>query len=231
MRRINNVGKEMLEYHNELSKDHSDLIRNSLINTLQQMLNNDVIDLKTFEYIQDKGIDEKGFLKILMENKRYRKTREEILKESEKVRKELNEDLKENNLAHLSSESKIETYEIYICKTFTIDREFVIDYFGVERKDIAKLMNRKGFVEKFVALRLVKVLKDIIKKGRYEVSKITLTNSLAYIDESGEKYNIDLVMKARVSDLEDVKSKREVIADIKKIESISEREYKNKMKS
>jgi hypothetical protein len=229
MRKINKLGMELIDFYEELSKNYPKLVKDSLISSLQQKVENDVIDMGTFELLKNEKLTKENLVNSLLENKRYVKSKEELTKEYEAIRKELDEDLKMSNLSHFFTESKIEDDEIYVCKTFTVDKNFVIKYFGVKEEDIPKLMSRKGFVEKFVALRLVKVLKDIILEGNRVVKKIKLGHSLAYIDESGEKYNIDLVMKVNIFDLDKIDNKAKIIPDIKEIEAISEKIYKQKM--
>lgn len=229
MRKINKVGEELVEFYRELRKDYPELVKKSLVNTLQQMLNNDVIDLSTFDLLKSENLDEGSFLSLLMENRRYIKSESELLKESEAIRDNLNKILKAENLTGLFTESHIEDDEIYVCKTFTIDENFVMNFFGVGESEIPRLMSRKGFVETFVALRLVKVLLEIIKEATRTVEKISIGNSLAYVDETDTRYNIDLVMRVSLEDLTKETEKESVLRDIRTVESISERIYRQKM--
>lgn len=230
MRKINDLGRELICFHEELKKDYPEIVKKSLIATLERMASNDVIDYKAFELLQDEKTKKEDLLLVLSNNKRYVKNNEELFEEYEEVRKELDKTLREINLSKLSTETKVEKDEIYVCKTFTINKIFVINYFGVEEAEIPKLMSRKGFIETFVALRLVKVLGDIIAEGSRAVKKVNLSHSLAYIDESGEKYNIDLVTIVKIDDLDIEEEKVQVMEDIKKVEAISERVYEQKMK-
>lgn len=229
MRKINKVGEELVEFYRELRKDYPELVKKSLVNTLQQMLNNDVIDLSTFDLLKSENLNEESFLSLLMENKRYVKSESELLKESEAIRENLNKILSAENLTKLFTESHIEDDEIYVCKTFTIDENFVMEFFGVSETEIPRLMSRKGFVETFVALRLVKVILEIIRETSRTVEKISIGNSLAYVDETDTRYNIDLVMRVSLEDLTKETEKERVLRDIKTVESVSERIYRQKM--
>lgn len=229
MRKINKVGEELVEFYRELRKDYPELVKKSLVNTLQQMLKNDVIDLGTFDLLKSENLNEESFLSLLMENKRYVKSESELLKESEAIRENLNKILSAENLTKLFTESHIEDDEIYVCKTFTIDENFVMEFFGVGETEIPRLMSRKGFVETFVALRLVKVILEIIRETSRTVEKISIGNSLAYVDETDTRYNIDLVMRVSLEDLTKETEKERVLRDIKTVESVSERIYRQKM--
>lgn len=229
MRKINKVGEELVEFYRELRKDYPELVKKSLVNTLQQMLKNDVIDLGTFDLLKSENLNEESFLSLLMENKRYVKSESELLKESEAIRENLNKILSAENLTKLFTESHIEDDEIYVCKTFTIDENFVMEFFGVSETEIPRLMSRKGFVETFVALRLVKVILEIIRETSRTVEKISIGNSLAYVDETDTRYNIDLVMRVSLEDLTKETEKERVLRDIKTVESVSERIYRQKM--
>ena len=229
MRKINKVGEELISFYQELRNGYPDLVKKSLVNSLQQMLKSDVIDLGIFELVKDEKVDRDSFIAVLLENKRYIKSQEELLKESEAVREGLNNLLSAENLTALTTESNVEEDEIYVCKTFTIDKDFVVNYFGVGESEIPQLMSRKGFVETFIALRLVKVLGDVIREGLRTVAKIKLGNSLAYLDESENRYHIDLVMRVRIDDMTNEEARAEVLKDIKAVEAISERIYRQKM--
>lgn len=227
--KINNVGLQLLEYKEELLKDYPKIVRDALILSLEQMAEQKIIDIDTFETIKNTDESVDLFLAYLLTKKEFTKSYKELFKEYEEIREELNKDLELQNLFDLKTETIVEKDVICILKTFSINESFVMEFFGVEEKDLIKLMKRRGFVEKFAALRLTKVLTDIIKEGKINTTMIKLDNSLAYFNENGDGYNIDLIMEASVNDLIAIDKKKRIISEVKTIRKLADKTYKEKM--
>lgn len=229
MRKINDIGKKLIEYKNELIKDYPDIVIDSLMLAIEKMVNNGDADLETYKRIEDRNEDIDHFISFLLTKEQYKKTFEELFQEYEVFRKKIAEELEMHGLLGLSTETIVEKDAIYVTKTFSIDENFVMEYFGVEEKDLITLMKRRGFVEQFVALRLSKILKDIKKEAEVYASLIKIDNSLAYFNEEKSGYNIDLIMVLPIDDLYDLENKTKVIVEIKEINALAEKKYNSKM--
>lgn len=227
MNKINNLGLEMLEYKEEYHKDHSSIIIDSLALSLDQMVSTSIIDRQTVDLIKNKDIDIEAFKKFLLESEKYAKTEEEIREEMEETRKVLNEALEENNLEELSTKIIIENESFLITKTLGFNEDFVVKFFGVDdKKELGKLMERKGFVEKFAALRMTQVAKEIseIFEEDYGIKLITY---LPYYNDEHDGFNVDFNYEIKTKDIEENIDK--IIEDSNKLNSESEELFNKKM--
>lgn len=209
-------------------KDYPEIVRDSLILSLEQLLDNKIIDLTTYELMKDRKEDRHSFEDYLLTKKDFTKTEKELFEEYEVFRNELDEELKEHELYDLKTETIVKEDSIYVLKTFLADEEFVMDYFGVEELDLIKLMRRKEFIEKFAVLRFTKILKDIIDKVSYKISILEVDNSLVYFNETYNGYGIDLIMKASISDVSVLDKRNKIIVEIKDINEIAGEIFKQK---
>lgn len=230
MQKINEVGIKLLEYKEELIKEYPKIVKDALVFSLEQMLNNKVIDLTTYEIIKNESESKDSFKSYLLTKEEFVKTYEELFREYEILRKELNEELITHELLDLKTETIVEKDVIRVLKTFLVDEKFIIDYFGVQETDLIKLMGRKGFVEKFTALRLVKILKDIIREVQNKLFMLKVDNSLVYFNEKNIGYNIDLIIDIDVDDISVLESKDKIITGIKEVNLLAENTYGDKMK-
>lgn len=229
MRKINDIGMKLLEYKQELLKDYPEIVIDSLMLAVEKMVNDGKVDLETYKRIEDKTEDTDRFVSFLLSKEQYRKTFEELFKEYEVLRKELAEELEMHDLLGLNTETVVEQDAICVIKTFSIDEKFVMEYFGVEEKDLITLMKKRGFIEQFVALRLAKILKDIKKEVEVYASLITIDSSLAYFNEEKSGYSIDLIMVIPVDILCNIDTKNRVIVEIKDINTLADKKYNSKM--
>lgn len=229
MRKINAIGMKLIEYKKELVKDYPQIVIDSLMLAIEKMVDNGEVDLETYKRIENKDEDIDNFISFLLTKEQYRKTFEELFQEYEVFRKEIAEELEMHGLLGLSTETVVEKDVIYITKTFSINENFVMEYFGVEEKDLISLMKRRGFVEQFVALRLTKILRDIKKEAEVYISLIQIDHSLAYFNEEKSGYNIDLIMIISIDDLCSLENKTKIIAEIKDINALADKKYNNKM--
>lgn len=225
--RINNIGLSLLEYKEELLKDYPKIVKNSLISSVEQMLANEVIDTVVYELIISENEDCSSFKEYILSNKNYTKTHAEILKEFEEIRIKFDEILKDKEIYGLVTSSMVEEDSIFAVKTFRMDEEFLMEYFGVDERDLNSLMKKKGFAEKFAALRLTKIINDIIEKSNKLTNKTTLDNSLAFLDDVRNSYNIELIIKIDINsmDFDD----EEMFEEIREIEAESSLVYKSMM--
>jgi hypothetical protein len=202
MNRINQKGMELIQYKNELSKDYPELIKNSLVLALEQMVENKVLDLDTYMNIKDETFHEESFTKYLLTKPSFTKTEEEIFKEFEVLRKILDDKLAEHKAEGLKTESVIDKDVILITRKFCIDEAFTMSYFGVDEKDLLKLMKRRGFVEKFAVLRLTAIFKELMTKVTYPEDLFTIDVSLVYFDKDENGYSIDFTFEVNIEHIE-----------------------------
>lgn len=217
MNRINEMGMQLLQYKGELQKDYPKIVRDSLLLALEQMVENKAMDLDTFNIIENKELNAEDFREYLLTKPTFSKTKEEIFDEFEIVRKILVEKLEENELNDLLTESIPERDIISVSKKFSIGEQFTMDYFGVDEKDLLKLMKRRGFIEKFAVLRLTTIFKDIIDKIPSYLDLFKTDMSLVYFDKDKEGYNIDLIFEIKIEHIENTEVTSDIIEKIKDI--------------
>lgn len=220
MNRINQRGMELLSYKTELLKEYPDIVRKSLELALEQMVENKVIDLDTYEFVRDASTTLDSLNEYLYTKNQFLKTEEEIFAEFEVIREKLNKRLADHGLDSLSTESVIDKDVILVTKKFCINEQFTLEYFGVEEKDLLKLMKRRGFVEKFAVLRLTAIFKPFMKEVTYPEDLFNCDVSLVYFDKEENGYSIDIFFELPIEEVE----KEERIEDMcKEIQVISEK--------
>ena len=216
MNRINKQGIELISYSKELANDYPELVRKAMLLALEQMVQSDVLDLDTYNIVLDPSVQGKELEEYLLTKKNFRKTEEEIFVEFENIRNNLNTILEEKGL-HLTTESIAEKDMYLITKKFCINEEFALDYFAVEEKDLIKLMNRRGFVEKFAVLRLTAIFKALIHELKFSDEQLNFDVSLVYFDKDENGYSIDAYFEmplAVAEDEEKLKNACDVIANV-----------------
>lgn len=228
MRKINDVGLKLLEYKEELMKDYPKIVRDSLLFSLEQMVENDVINIDAYEILKNGSESKENFTEFLLSSEKYTKSYEELFEEYEVIRKELDDELKMHELFELETKTDVESDSINVIKTFRMDDSFIKKYFGVGEEELNKLTKKKGFAEQFTTLRLNKIINDLIEQGQKGLKILTLDKSLTYFGENNANYNIDLIMKVPVDSLLILDDKNRILVEIKEIRMLSERMYKSK---
>ena len=203
MNRINELGMNLIEYKIELFKDYPKLVLDSLVLSIEKMLEVKAIDLDTFMLIKDDTVDIDSFKEYLLTKPNFSKTEEQLREEFEKIREKLNELLISNELENYETESNIDKDIISVSKKYVINEKFAMNYFGVDEKEILKLMKRKEFIEKFAVLRLTKILSEIVSMLDMSKSRFFKNDSsLVYFNEEEEGYCIDLIFEIDIKSIE-----------------------------
>jgi hypothetical protein len=228
MNRINQKGMELIQYKIELSKDYPEIVKNSLILALEQMLENEVIDLDTYMNIKDETFSLESFEKYLLTKPSFLKTEEEIFQEFEALRKILDDKLDELEVEGLKTESIIDKDVILVTRKFCIDEDFTLRYFGVEEKDLLKLMKRRGFVEKFAVLRLTAIFRQFMEKVTYPKELFDIDVSLVYFDKDENGYSIDFTFEVNIEDIENQEKLDKICEAIKAIKQEVEEFYQKR---
>jgi hypothetical protein len=183
-------------------KDYPKLVKDSLYLALEQMVENKVLDMDTYLFIREEDTTTTTFEEYLYSKSSFLKTDEEIFAEFEIVRSKLNDKLVLHGLNQLHSESVTDKNVILVTKKFCVNEEFAMNYFGVEEKDLLKLMKRRGFVEKFAVLRLSAIFKPFMEKLEFPSDLFICDMSLVYFDKEENGYSIDLYFELPVEEVE-----------------------------
>lgn len=202
MNRINQKGMTLIQFKIELMKDYPQIVRDSLKLALGQMAENKVVDIDTYHVVLDESVSVQSFEEYLKTKPQFLKTEEEIFQEFEAIRSRVDEKLSRHELSGLQSESVVDKDIILVFKKFCINESFTMRYFGVEEKDLLKLMKRRGFVEKFSVLRLTAIFKPFVKTIEYPKDLFVCDVSLVYYDKVENGYSIDLYFELPVEEVE-----------------------------
>jgi len=229
MNRINHKGMELLEYKKELMKEYPPLIKSSLILALEQMTENKVVDMDTYLVIKNEETSIDTFHQYLLKKSTFTKTPEEVYEEFEVLRKKLDGYFEEKGISDLQSESVIDKDVILVSRKFTMDQAFTMNYFGVEEKDLLKLMKRRGFVEKFAVLRLMKIFKEWLKYATYKESLIVPNISLVYFDSEEYGYSIDVTFEISIEEIEKEQLLEDITLEITRLKGEAEAFYESKI--
>ncbi|MBP1308678.1 hypothetical protein JOD82_001698 [Paenibacillus sp. 1182] len=202
MNRINQRGMDLIQYKCELMKEYPKIVKDSLYLALEQMVENKVLDMDTYMFIREDSTTATSFEEYLYSKTNFLKTEEEIFAEFEIIRSKLNDKLASHGLDMLHSESVVDKEVILVTKKFCVNEEFTMNYFGVEEKDLLKLMKRRGFVEKFAILRLTAIFKPFMETLDFPKDLFIYDMSLVYYDKDENGYSIDLYFELPVEEVE-----------------------------
>lgn len=225
MNRINQKGMELIQYKSELSKDYPKLIKDSLVLALEQMVDNKVLDMDTYMNIKDETFINEEFSQYLLTKPSFTKTEEEIFMEFEVLRKILDAKLAEHKAENFKTESMIDKDVILITRKFCINEAFTMQYFGVDEKDLLKLMKRRGFIEKFSVLRLTTIFKEFMGNLSWPEELFGVDISLVYLDKDENGYSIDFSFELNIEHIEKAEKLDDICQEINKIKKEAEDVY------
>lgn len=225
MNRINQKGMDLLGYKSELVKDYPELVKKSLLIAIEQMVENKVINLDAYEFVKQDLTTVEELQTYLEEHAEFLKSEEEIFAEFEVIREKLDRLLKDKGMDYLQTESVIDKDVLLVTKKFCIDEGFTMSYFGVEEKDLLKLMKRRGFVEKFSVLRLTAIFKAFMEELEYSKDVLTCDVSLVYFDKDENGYSIDVFFELPIEEVEKEEKIEEMCEQIQTIVEKAEKHY------
>ncbi|TCJ98236.1 UNVERIFIED_ORG: hypothetical protein BDK47_11822 [Anoxybacillus amylolyticus] len=227
MERLNMLGMELLEYKKELmNEEYNKLVKKSLRLAVEQLATHRVIDVNTYEMIQDQTMSLDEFRAYLLMKKPFVKTEEEIFLEFEQIRQQFAMLLEREDI---KTESIVKKDLILATKSFVIDETFVLEYFRVDETDLFKLMKRKGFVEKFAALRLRAIFEGFLERFAHS-DWIRTDVSLVYFDKEQSNYAIDLFFELPIEEMEQMDRQKEAAAFIEQSLLQATAYYEERMK-
>lgn len=201
IKKLNIHGLQLLEYKKELLKNHTQLVKESLLLSLQKMVEKELITPPTFEVIINDNISLIETKNYLLEISDYVKSKEEALREYNLYKTKLYKTLVEREIIINKSLYKLEVDEendtIDLIKTFSIDAQFTKLYFNItSEKELNKVMKPKGFLEKFAALRLNSLVASFVKEyEEFDTNKFTIIPDKTYREEDGLGYSIEIIIK------------------------------------
>ena len=201
IKKLNIHGLQLLEYKKELLKNYTQLVKESLLLSLQKMAEKELITQPTYEIITNDNIslvDTKDYLLGLED---YIKSKEEALREYNLYKAKLYKTLIERQIILNKSLYKLEVDEdndtIDLIKTFSIDTHFTKLYFNINsEKELNQAMKPKGFIEKFAALRLNSLATGFVEEyEEFDSNKFTIVPDKTYREEDGLGYSIEIIIK------------------------------------
>lgn len=229
MNRINQKGMDLIGYKSELIKDYPDLVKKSLLLAIEQMVENKIINLDAYEFVKQDETTLEELLSYLEDHDEFLKTEEEIFAEFEVIREKLDKLLEDKGMDYLQTESVIDKDVLLVTKKFCVDEGFTMNYFGVEEKDLLKLMKRRGFVEKFSVLRLTAIFKAFMEELEYEKDLLTCDVSLVYFDKDENGYSIDVFFELPIEEVEKEEKIEEMCEVIQTIVAKAEKHYEERI--
>lgn len=247
MNKLNKVGMELLQFKTELLKDYPQLVKNSLILALDNLVTAGVVDYNTSCVVKNKEQDLEFLTEYLHQKRNYIKTEMEIFKELEALRVELDSRLRDEQIFDKVITASDPNKEVLrISQKYCLDENYVMNYFEIEEVDVLRLMKRKGFVETFAVLRLTKIFKNFMKKLKEQDSEnVSLTENfvssedsidenifdfsydtgLVYFDEEKNGYSIDFYIEISVAVAENEEKLQEAVKETKYIIEQLEKYY------
>ena len=166
IQRLNLQGLEILDIKKELLKTETPIIQKALVSMSNDMLKQGLLTVELHHSVQNSDVSELSFKEELLQNAHLMKTHAELEKEFEVIATGIKPSLislaEEETFPRVILIPNVEKDTLDLKISFEVGEEFVKDYFGQCTKT---MMDRKGFVEKFVVLRFSKIMKDYLSKS------------------------------------------------------------------
>ena len=232
MNKLKPVAQEIIDIKKELlNKNHSNVIKKSLEIAVDRMLVEGYIDLDIQLYLKDDNCSLKEFRNIIESNSKYIKSKEELMSEYEDITKKIDVLLKNKGLDNYYINVNLKSEKINVCKVLTLDEEYLKSYFYIQdnsEEHFESLMEKKGFMHQFAALRLPRVLSNFINSNPsgtgYKIGK-----SHSYFKADVKRYAIDLVFSINVKTVEIINEDSEILSEIYNKSIDIERYFEEKM--
>lgn len=217
MDKLNKLGKEVMEYKNELMNNkHSDLVKRSLMSSITDLMSSGIITIDVHDVLTDETATVSEVREQVLNTANLIKTEAELREEYDALRKPFFERLtneystSKSGLSNLISESHVNLEEVQFILSFKMTKEFISNYFEREDEQLEVMMRPEGFAEKFAILRygalVSKFLKshdaydDSIKRAKLK-NNIQLGGTKVFINKDEEIYGVELVYHVPVSNL------------------------------
>lgn len=216
MQKLNMLGIEVLDLKNELSQEGvSPVVQKALSLMAEDMLKQKLIPMEVHYNLDKRDITEKDFESQLLEISDFKKTDSELREEFDRLTKEFSEEIlfDKGDFVQVSTSSDIAKDRVTFSSVFRVDKEFVEQFFGVEDPEVAdKMMERRGFVEKFIVFRFNRIMSNYMKekpdynevRPEHELMEgVFLSPSISYFDENKGIFAIDFNIHCDISLIEE----------------------------
>lgn len=204
LNKFNALGEEILALKEAINSPYPDIVLKSLVQTANQLLETEFIDANLHYLLTEPNLSYTDFVHHCAENEQLLKTQEELLQDYDKKRLALVEELNhELDDYELSSENYLDKECIMLVKTYSFGATEAKEYFGLTDTDCEPLMRRKGFIEKFAALRLKKILTDFLAEELWLIDLFNLSLTPVFFDDASKVYAIELLFEISVEALEE----------------------------
>ena len=201
MERLNSAGLKIIEYKQEFDRNPSDIVRGALLTSLELLVQQNIITTDAFESIKN-GDSEESLRKVLLKNPLYKKSPKEMYKEYKKLDEKFIDALKEQQIGGFyETEISVEDNRISVLRQYSLDKDFIMLYFGIKEIDLIQLMKKRGFAEKFSVLRINKVFDEILSEQKEE-ENITQGKSLVYYNPEITGFSVDYFYHVDIDVLE-----------------------------
>lgn len=228
MKKLNSIGEKLLDYKNEYDKSSSQVIKDALLTSLDVMVQQKLITPE-IKSIVISGKNNSELVKVLELDARFKKSPRELYREYEKIREAFDECLKSVNIqGFFETETSIEFNRISVLRQYSVDKTFILDYFGIQEIDLIQLMKKRGFAEKFAVLRMNLIFDEILEEIKIE-ENIMQSHSLVYYNPDITGFSIDYKYHINVDLLEDPAFRVNLAKKIAEVDRSIDNKYKTKM--
>ncbi|EMH2710048.1 hypothetical protein SI855_002802 [Clostridioides difficile] len=223
MNKFNKLGDSLLDCKRELLKDYPEIITNSLIFFVKDMLEKQIIDEDVFELLKNKNINFNDFRNTILFNSNCIKTQEELLEEYESIIQKISEFL-DFERSDIKASEDIEKEIISLSKAFIIPISFIKNYFDIDSEEsFREITKQQGFMHKFAVLRMPKIIAPFIKEGEF----FDVVNSDVFFQKEEESYGIFISFNIKLAGFENNKILEDTIGEISNILESVQVAFKN----
>lgn len=228
MERLNGAGLKILEYKQEYDKNSSEIVREALLTSLELLVQQNIITADAFTSIKN-GDSEEQLKKVLLKNPIYKKSPKEMYKEYKKIDEKFLDSLRQAGInGFFETEISVEDERISVLRQYSVNKDFIMLYFGIKEIDLIQLMKKRGFAEKFSVLRLNKVFEEILNEAR-EDDNITQGKSLVYYNPDIMGFSIDYFYHVNINYIEIPDNIPIISKKISDIDKIVDRKFRRKI--
>lgn len=214
VQRLSVLGEEILEIKQEVleSTRHSAILQKALNAMVSDMFKQKIFNVDIHHALMNQDMTKDEFYLQLLETSGMKKSNEELEEEFKAIGNQLIDNPVIQKGIVVTINPVIEKDRVEVQISFEADEEFTQDYFGVESPDLTKkLLERGGFIERFVVLRFNKIIKDYLKtkegysetEDEIEVDYGFLRGTTSYFDEVKGIYAVDYVISILIEEVED----------------------------
>lgn len=234
MKKLKPIAYELLSIKKEMLNDaYPEVVKKALEITVDQMFEKRFIDLEVQLYVKDNSYTYENLESFLNETDEFKKSKEELIGELKNLIEEINNNFYSNGLKEdeIYCNIDLEDETIKICKVFSLDNDFMKQYFYMEDKDDSyfnKLMKKKGFLETFAMLRLPKIIYSFIDLCPL-YHNFSLEKTCTYFEANKEILSIDLVFSVKLDVMENDTLRIVVLDEINEVIKQSIEYFEEKM--